>query len=229
MRYILMGVFFLFFGSRIEGQILKASLQGSHESMVRQNEMANEEDLSRLRSAKAIKHFESVGALISLDSNGVFAIDKYLPKWRRFARPWAIDFLNEANDSLKVKFGKSLIVTSCIRDAKTQRKLRRILGNQAASVKGELPSTHLTGAACDVSRRNLSYAEESYFKKLLLPYESLCYIEATEHGPRNKKHFHIFVSKRFENKERCLPQFQIPFFEVRMPNIAIPNSYALIH
>jgi hypothetical protein len=226
-KVVILLLFLLFGAMPASGQVMKASLKGSRESMVRQNQMANEEDLTRLRSKNQILTFLENGYLVSLAEGFPFKVESGLPIWRQAARPWTAGLLSEVSDSLKNKFNKSLLISSCVRDFKTQKRLRRQLGKGAAKTNGPLATTHFTGSTCDISQKTLSYREKAFIRKILLTYEKLCLVEATEHGSSRNRHFHVFVSKRYETGEICIPKFKMPKIVLKTNFPAVQTKYAL--
>ena len=229
--YITTLLFVLFLAKSIEGQVVRqptGDRWGKYGTVERQNRLARSDDLSRIQTLRKIKSFAKGGYLSPL-STGNFEVDTLIPKSRRYARPWTIAFLNELNDSLRINFGKNLIVTSCVRDVAKQKQLRRRLGKAAAPEKGANASTHLTGAACDLSDRNLEVNEIKYLREVLKPYAIKCLIDEKPHGP--DFHFHVFVSRRYETGETC--PVPIPLFKMPKINLsrfeAAPYKYALKH
>lgn len=222
-------LFGLLLAKSVEGQAIKrptADKWGKYGSVARQNQLAKRDKLSRLPTLNRIRRFAKAGYLRSL-STGNFLIDAAIPEERRYARPWTIEFLNDLNDSLRINYGINLIVTSCVRDAAKQRQLQRRYGKGAAPAKGENASTHLTGAACDFSDRNLGSKEISYIKRILDPLEKSCMIDEKPHGP--DFHFHVFVSRTYITGEKCsvpIPKFKMP--KINLARIdSVKTKYAL--
>lgn len=166
-------------------------LRGSANSMAKQNRVADEDNLSRLKDEAMIRRFVKNGLLVPLvDGQGII-IDDRLEQSRRFCRPWTVKFLRDLGTRFEKEFHKPLRVNSCVRDIKTQRSLRRFNRN-AARVEGPRASTHLTGAAIDIARIGLSRKEQDFIRNRLRINESTGKIEATEEHMQAVWHVMVF-------------------------------------
>ncbi len=167
--------------------------------------LLNKEGVERFPTINEIQTAVLKGLLYPIPTEGIsYAVDS-LPPERRYCRPWSLTFLEEFAEEMIDSLGKSIIVTSCVRDEKAQARLRRA-SKSAAQVKGKNPTTHYSGAAIDISFRSVSLETGKIVrlsgknlrivtralarrkKKGLLVYQ----VE------RAKNHWHVVVSKKYQ-------------------------------
>lgn len=169
-------------------------LRGSHESLVRQNQRAEEDGLLRVRDDEDIENLRRLGSLVALPSTGGLRVDDRLPANRRYCRAWTGRFLGDLARVHYGRFGTSLQVNSAVRTVEYQRHLLRINGN-AAPAEGDIASPHLTGAAVDISKKGLSPSEIAWLRGYLLPLQTAGKIDVEEEF--HQACFHISVYKTY--------------------------------
>lgn len=161
-----------------------------------QNEMANRDNLSRIKNEVELEDFVERGLLIPLPKTKSIKIDWRLDNDRRFCRPWTYQFLIDMGLAYKSRFKKRLQVNSAVRTMEDQEKLRRKNGN-AAPAEGPLASSHLTGATVDITKKKMSHAGLAWMRTELGRLKILGLIAVREeiHQPV----FHIMVFKKYTN------------------------------
>jgi hypothetical protein len=143
----------------------------SRASLLRQNICADQMGLQRLQNQDEVQDAISRGVLIALPITPGLRVAPSLPLSRRYARPTTVQFLLTLSEAYRLRFGKYLTIDSAVRDADTQRRLRRI-NPSAAPVSGETASAHETGAAVDVSK-NLSRSQLQWLRNMLSMYQAM--------------------------------------------------------
>lgn len=169
-------------------------LRGSHESLVRQNQRAEQDGLLRVRDDDDIENLRRLGSLVALPASGGLHVDEHLPSNRRYCRAWTGRFLADLGRVHYGRFGRSLQVNSAIRTVAYQRHLLHINGN-AAPAEGDIASPHLTGAAIDISKKGLSPSEIAWMRAYLLPLQTAGKIDVEEEF--HQACFHISVYKTY--------------------------------
>lgn len=184
------------------------SLRGSRNSLDNQNLEARLQDLTKIEDAEQLKEFVQRGLLVRLPENKDISVDPDLPEYRRYARPWTVEFLRDIGRSHRKMFRKShaLVVSSAVRP----KSLGRV--NFNASPR----STHPTGSTIDLlygpmlgKNRDgkmiriypgLSVSEMKWLEKRLLALERIGAIEATKE--RKQPCYHIMVFKSYPSKKK---------------------------
>jgi Family of unknown function (DUF5715) len=169
-------------------------LRGSHESLVRQNQRAEQDGLLRIRDDEDIQNLRRLGSLVALPATGGLRVDEHLPFNRRYCRVWTGHFLSDLGRVHYGRFGTELQVNSAVRTVEYQRHLLRINGN-AAPAEGDVASPHLTGAAVDISKKGLSPSEIAWLRAYLLPLQTAGKIDVEEEF--HQACFHISVYKTY--------------------------------
>jgi len=141
-------------------------LYGSHEVLLHQNKMAEQEGLEQIKDDKELDYLVATQALVPIPTSQHLAVDKRLPKNRRYCRPWVAAFLIDVSDAYYREFEKPLVVDSAVRTIKVQRHLLRINRN-AAAISGDAASPHLTGIAVDINKHNFSKEELAWMRNYL--------------------------------------------------------------
>ena len=139
---------------------------------------------------KQLKVLVLEGSLVPILSSSSLAIDSRLPLNRRYLRPWALQMLLCMSLDFTTRFGQPLTLTSAVRTMQTQRRLLRWNRN-AAPIHGDTSSSHLTGATFDISRKNMTPAENEWMRAALLAYTvqgRVIYLEETV-----QPCYHVFV------------------------------------
>ncbi len=176
------------------GEAQKSSLRGSKSKLIRQNEVADKENLTRLQDDKQIARFVRNGLLIALPTDTNVIVDELLPQNRRYARPWTVYFLENLGAAFHKQFGQPIPVTSAVRDSLTQDQLTTINLN-AAPAAGPLASSHLTGATIDVEHRWMTTTQKKWVEAWLLERQEKGWIEATKE--RQEAVYHIMVFRTY--------------------------------
>jgi hypothetical protein len=170
-------------------------LRGSHESLVRQNEMAEAEGLERILDDADLDERIAHGSLVPVPVSATLRINPELPENRRYCRPWTAAFLSDLARAHAARFGESpLEVTSAVRTVEYQRQLRHINGN-AAAADGDIASPHLTGSTIDIAKQGLSAREIGWMRGFLIPLEQAGKIDVEEEFRQSC--FHISVYKSY--------------------------------
>ena len=150
-----------------EGRLtIPAALKGSHDILVHQNQMADQDGLARVQDDADLLYLIQKKLLVPIPTSEVLRVDDRLPSDRRFCRPWVAQFLtNIARDHFD-QFHTSLQVNSAVRTVAFQIRLLRTNGN-AAQIHGEAASPHLTGQAIDIAKRGMPQAELAWMRMYL--------------------------------------------------------------
>jgi hypothetical protein len=159
---------------------------------------ATRDKLSRMSDAKMVKRFRRAGLLVPVPANARTYYVSGVRASLRVARPWTKRFIEQVSLAFQHLFAQRLRITSLTRTrAVQQRLLRTNLG--AAPARGPVQSTHLTGAAVDVSKRSLSRAQVAWLRAVLvrLRLRGLIHVVEEFHEP----HFHVMVRRRYRKPE----------------------------
>ncbi len=169
-------------------------MKGSHEILVRQNQMADSDGLVRVRDDEGLNEMRAAKTLVALPQNEGIVTDNRLPGNRRYCRPWTAQFLLALAKAHYAQFHTPLQVNSAVRTVAFQQRLMRTNGN-AAPAAGETASPHLTGQAVDLAKKGLSMSEVAWIRSYLLPLVQQGKIDVEEEF--QQACFHISVYKRY--------------------------------
>jgi hypothetical protein len=169
------------------GSSAPSSLAPTHVSLLRQNLCADQMGLVRIQNETELQSLVNSGTLIALPNDDVVQTAPSLPENRRYALPLTVSFLHTLAEAYRDRFSTFLVVDSAVRDADTQRRLRRI-NHSAAPVYGETASVHETGAAIDLSKR-LTGAQLRWLRNMLSYYQTMNVAVVEE----ERRCFHIVV------------------------------------
>jgi hypothetical protein len=147
---------------------MPAALKGSHEILVRQNVIADQDGLIRIQDDDDLLRMRQKRMLVPIPTSEGLRIDERLPENRRFCRPWVAQFLIALSRAHYAQFHVPLQVNSAVRTVSFQLRLMRTNGN-AAPANGETASPHLTGQAIDIGKKGLSQAEIAWLRLYLTP------------------------------------------------------------
>ena len=153
------------------------SLAGSHESMVRQNLVAQQHDYAYLRTTQEVVQSVSSGILVAVHGNDDFQLafgEVSFP----YARPEVKTFLEQLSSAYHAACGEPLVVTSLVRPISRQPW-------NASPI-----SVHPTGMAVDL-RRSDRHGCRQWLESTLLALEGEGMIEATRE--RWPPHYHVAV------------------------------------
>lgn len=174
--------------------IVPPPLKGSHEILVRQNQVADREGLDRIKDDADLEDMRAHRLLVALPVNSGLQVDERLPVNRRYCRPWTAQFLAALSRAHYARFHTPLQVNSAVRTVEFQQHLQRVNGN-AAPAEGETASPHLTGQAVDLAKHGLSLTEIAWMRGYLLPLVQEGKIDVEEEF--QQACFHISVYKKY--------------------------------
>lgn len=178
------------------GSAEAVSLRGSKNSLDRQHMMAKKMKFSIIRNTKDIEQMLVSQKLYSLPREGqTFYLDEDIGKLDplhtplyRTIRPLALKFLSEISRDFYNHFGqKRLKVTSLVRTIKYQRLLMQHNANAVEPSR----SDHLTGAAMDISYKDLTHEEMQWMRRRLAELKSWGWVNRQEE--HHQACFHIMV------------------------------------
>jgi len=174
--------------------VLPAALKGSHEILVRQNEMADQEGLDRVQDDDGLLAMRESKLLVPIPAVQGMVLDERLPENRRYCRPWTAQFLTALARAHYSRFHSALQVNSAVRTVEFQQKLMITNGN-AAKAEGETASPHLTGQAVDLAKHGLSLTEIAWLRGYLLPLVQSGKIDVEEEF--QQACFHVSVYRKY--------------------------------
>lgn len=161
----------------------------------RENAGADADRLSRIRTRAALDRFVRTGLLVPVPPVAPGFAVVGVPGWRRVARPWTRTFLRQLGVAVNTRFGGRLRVTDLTRTEAVQLALGAWNGN-AAPARGPLASTHLTGAAVDLSKVEHSDLEIAWLRAVLRRLNERGLMDAIEEFAQ--PHFHVMVFRAYE-------------------------------
>lgn len=164
--------------------------RGSREMLIRQNLQIDELALPRIADDDELNAQIGGGELVPLEDSQYLTVASNLKENRRYCKPWTRDFLQDLGEDFYTEFHKPLVITSLVRTAEQQRKLRRSNRN-AAPEDGETVSTHLTGMTFDLLKRGLTRKQHQWLEQYFLPLKELGLVEPIEE--RRQPVFHVTV------------------------------------
>jgi hypothetical protein len=174
--------------------VVPPPLKGSHEILVHQNLMANDEGLDRIHDDADLERMRRAGVLVAIPSGSTLRIDDRLTPNRRYCRPWTALFLDTLARQHYARFQTALQVNSAVRTVEFQHHLLHTNGN-AAPAEGDTASPHLTGQAVDIAKRGLTMTEIAWLRGYLLPLVQQGKIDVEEEFQQSC--FHISVYKSY--------------------------------
>jgi hypothetical protein len=169
-------------------------LRGSLESLVRQNEKTEADNLERIEDDSDLNDRIARGMLVAVPVSTALTINGKLPQNRRYCRPWTATFLTDLGRAHAAAFYRPLEVSSAVRTVAYQKQLERINGN-ATAAEGDIASPHLTGAAIDIAKQGMTRQEIGWMRAWLLPLEQAGMIDVEEEFRQSC--FHITVYKSY--------------------------------
>jgi hypothetical protein len=185
--------------------VVPPPLKGSHEILVRQNVVADQDGLDRVQDDNDLIRMREQHLLVALPTSRELEVDDRLPVDRRYARPWTSQFLTALARAHYARFHTSIQVNSAVRTVEFQQRLIRTNGN-AAPAEGETASPHLTGQAVDIAKHGLSRTEIAWLRGYLLPLIQQGRIDVEEEF--QQACFHISVYKKYVPSNRT-PRHEI--------------------
>jgi hypothetical protein len=171
--------------------------RGSHEMLVRENVQIDALELPRIMNDEQLERLESAEELVPISDTRALGVAGNLLPTRRYCRPWTRDFLQDFSEAFYENFHRPIEVTSLVRTAEQQKKLRRHNGN-AAPEDGDTASTHLTGMTVDILKRGLTKKQHQWIEQYFLPLKERGAIDPIEE--RRQPVFHITVFNTYNDK-----------------------------
>jgi Family of unknown function (DUF5715) len=162
-------------------------LRTSHESLLRQNECVDALKLHRITNEEELASLVDDGRLVALPITDAVKIAPSLPSNRRYALPQTVVFLLTLAEAYRERFGTALVIDSAVRDAHTQKLLRR-RNASAAPAEGDTASSHESGATIDLSIR-MSRTQRKWLENMLAYYQAMNVVIVEE----ERACFHVMV------------------------------------
>jgi len=179
--------------------IVPPALKGTREILVHQNQMANDEGLTRIQDDADLNRMREQHLLVSFPDIASLDVNEELPLNRRYARPWTVKFAGDIARAYYAQFHEPLHLNSAVRTVDYQLRLQRVNGN-AAAVEGETASPHLTGQAIDFGKRGMSVAQIAWMRTYLLPLMQSGKVDVEEEF--QQACFHISVYGSYASRRR---------------------------
>jgi len=179
---------------RYYGPPVAPELRGSRDSLLKQNSEIDQAGLQRIEDDVQLQQLEERGVLVPIQETQYLVVNPSLKENRRYARPWAAQFVDDLSREFYEKFHKSIEVNSAVRTAEQQRKLMRHNHN-AAPAEGEVASSHLAGTTIDIAKRGLTRKQHKWIADYLAEMKKQDVIEPEEE--RRQACFHVMVSQRY--------------------------------
>ncbi len=174
--------------------VAMAPLRGSLESLIRQNEKTNADNLERIENDADLHDRIARGQLVRVPESEALAVNANLPLDRRYCRPWTAAFLTDLSRAHQTQFHHPFEVSSAVRTVEYQKHLMRTNGNAAPAV-GDVASPHLTGATIDIAKSGLSRSEIYWMRDRLNSLQAEGKIDVEEEFRQSC--FHITVYKSY--------------------------------
>jgi len=171
-----------------------APLRGSLESLIRQNEKTNADNLERIEDDADLRARISDGQLVRVPESDGLVVNAQLPEDRRYCRPWTAKFLSDLSRAHETQFHRAFEVSSAVRTVEYQKRLMRTNGN-AAPAEGDVASPHLTGATIDIAKHGLTREEIYWMRNRLAALQNEGKIDVEEEFRQSC--FHITVYKSY--------------------------------
>jgi hypothetical protein len=174
--------------------VAMAPLRGSLESLIRQNEKTNADNLERIENDADLHDRIARGQLVRVPESDALAVNANLPVDRRYCRPWTATFLTDLSRAHQAQFHHPFEVSSAVRTVEYQKHLMRTNGNAAPAV-GDIASPHLTGATIDIAKSGLGRSEIYWMRDRLNSLQAEGKIDVEEEFRQSC--FHITVYKSY--------------------------------
>jgi len=171
-----------------------SSLRATPESQIIQNQLADQDNLSRMRDEAMVRRFARAGLLVRVPHRTRYYYTHNIPPQYRYLRPWAKLFLDRLGQQYYARFGKPLRVTSLVRTVALQQAIGRRNPN-AAPAYGPKRSSHLTGATLDISKVGMTDVEVDWMRQVLSSLSQDGCVYAIEEF--NQATFHVMVLKKY--------------------------------
>ena len=171
-------------------------LKGSHETLLRENEVIDEAGIPRIEDDDQLDALIEREELVRIPETDALRLNPGLLPDRKYARPVVIDFLHDLSTAYYERFQQPLTVTSAVRTVPQQRKLRRHNSN-AAPESGEAASSHLSGLTVDLGKSGLTKPQHAWLEQYLKNLKDQNVIEPLEE--RRQACFHVMVFQQYND------------------------------
>jgi hypothetical protein len=179
---------------RTRRAITASPLKGSFESLARQNDKTEGDNLERIQDEADLADRIARGMLVPVPASAALTVNPGLPENHRYCRPWTALFLSDLASVHVAQFHKPLEVSSAVRTVEYQKHLMGTNGN-AAAAEGDVVSPHLTGATIDIAKGGMSRQEMGWMRNWLLALQKAGKIDVEEEF--RQACFHITVYKAY--------------------------------
>jgi len=173
-------------------------LRGSHDSLLRQNEEIDRLGLLRIQNDDELDQLIADKELVEINEGAGLRLASNLQENRRYCKPWTRDFVEDMGKAYYEEFGTPIEITSAVRTAQQQKKLRRHNRN-AAPIEGDVASSHMAGLTVDIAKRGLTRKQHKWIEDYLKKYRDDGMIEVAEE--RRQACFHVMVSERYSDSK----------------------------
>jgi hypothetical protein len=178
----------------VDRSAIPAPLRGSFDSLQRQNTRLDAEGLERIEDEHDLAGRIAHKLLVPVPASSMLTVNPNLPAPRRYCRPWTARFLADLARAHAAAFHRPLEVSSAVRTVDYQKRLMATNGN-AAPAEGDVVSPHLTGAAVDITKDELTRQELGWMRRHLLDLQQTGKIDVEEEFQQSC--FHITVYKSY--------------------------------
>jgi hypothetical protein len=182
-------------------------MYGSHESLLRQNQVADQEHLARVQNDVQLKAMSRDGMLVEISESQGLHIDPRLQAARRYCRPWTERFLSDISRAYYHRFHEALQLNSAVRTVQFQKHLLLVNAN-AAPAEGDTRSPHLTGEAVDITKKGLSSFQIAWLRTYLSPLQASGRLDVEEEF--QQACFHISVYRSYMPPAHVAPPKAAP-------------------
>jgi hypothetical protein len=186
-------------GGRLD--LSRAPLVARPHRLRRESAAAARDRLSRMRDLAMVDHFRRSGLLVDVPLETRTYYVEGVGTRLRVARPWTRRFIEQLAQAFHGLFDRPLRITSLTRTTARQRALLQT-NSSAAPATGPVRSTHLTGAAVDISKRSFSEREVAWLRTVLARLRHRGVVHAVEEF--GEPHFHVLVRRAYERYGRAL-------------------------
>ena len=188
--------------------VVPAPLKGTHEILVHQNLMADDEGLERIEDDYDLRRLRAAHLLVDFPESASLHINPELAADRRCGRVWSVRFATNIARDFYAKFHQPLQINSAVRTVAYQVRLQRTNGN-AAGIDGETASPHLTGQAMDLGKRNMSMAQIAWMRSYLLPLMQAGKVDVEEEFQQACFHISVYRTYMPATPARRAPRNQV--------------------
>ncbi len=176
-------------------------------SQIWQNIVFDREGLPRLERVADIPRWIARGDLHRISDIPHLSVSAHIPSYFRNCRKEAHEFLKDFNRDFYATFGRGLLLSSMVRDTAKQRAMTTLVKKgrgrharwvqrniNASPVEGERASSHLRGAAFDISKKGMTAEQIEWIQCYLMKAEMNNWIEMTEEMKQPCFHIAVFQS-----------------------------------